>query len=116
MGLNSSEVFICYHALRNILGRRNFLNSSHYPDTLCREGPQLYCLRKRELMIRYTLGIGDNQRLDNVIILTTIGKPQVYPKRIDTRKISCYNYTVYYSYTYTVGNNVRRLVRDSIEK
>jgi len=36
MGLNSSEVFIYYHAQRNILGRRKFLNSSYYPERLCR--------------------------------------------------------------------------------
>jgi hypothetical protein len=89
MGLNSSEVFICYHALRNILGRRNFLNSSYYPESLCRKSPHLYCLRKREVKSRYTLGIGDNQRLDNVMILTTIGKPEVYPKWIDTWTNSC---------------------------
>jgi hypothetical protein len=71
MGLNSNDVFI-YHTLGNKLGRRNFLNSSHYPDRLRRESPQLYRQRKRALKNKYTRVIGDNQRLDDVMILTTI--------------------------------------------
>jgi len=57
MSLYYSEVFICYHALGKRLGRRNFLNSSHYPERLRREGPQIYRLPKRVLKNRYTRGI-----------------------------------------------------------
>lgn len=57
MSLNYSKVIICYHTLEKGLGRRNFLNSSHYPDRLRREGPQLYRLPKRVLKNRYTRGI-----------------------------------------------------------
>jgi hypothetical protein len=30
MDLNSNEIFVCHHVFGNNLGRRNFLNSSHY--------------------------------------------------------------------------------------
>jgi hypothetical protein len=84
MGLNYSEVFICYHALGNSLGRRNFLNSSYY---VAKAHSCIVYGRENLRTDIPTRGIGDNQLLDNVT--TTIGNPEVHPKRRDTWTNSC---------------------------